>query len=654
MALATWACGAQAATSVDDVMQIRTLSHLFVVEGSGRAHIIVSRADEEADRFERAIWVVDRSTGVERVTELPSDATGLEWSHTGELAFLLPTENGRQVFVQQAGGRLAGPLSNAPMGVKSFRYSAQTLLFTTAGPCSGARPMESFVTALCEIGPAMGDAREIARIQNLQEFSPAAGRDIIAATIRSETEDHYNDIVLVDRRTGAATSLVNRPGEDFRPVWSPDGQFIAFRSDRGTNDWAGSPSISVVEISSGTIHDYPYFPSGADMRWSTDSANIFYVSPIGTQRRIHRLSLRDGEARAVSPEGIAVSAYAELDGRFLAIAQSGNRPDEIWEFAGEAKSSSLERMTDFNNRAADRSTGELRLIEWAANDGRTIEGLFLAPAQVKPPYPLVVYLHGGPGEVFSEAYLPQFANLPFPAQTAPYPIHAMAARGIAVFMPNPRGSIGHGLEFQQAIRLDWGGRDCADILSGVAKLFAEGLADPKRLGIMGWSYGGYLANWIVSRTDAFAAASSGAGIADVEALIRDSRQARYLQNFFPRDNPDSRQLAAVRSPIRYAEAVRTPLLLQHGGKDESIPSGQATILADALSTDVARHSRVEIYPGERHLIATPSAQRHVMQSNVDWFARWLLITKIKGDRKGFQSADADVCPSTPARIEGGN
>ncbi len=507
---------------------------------------------------------------------------------------------------------------------------------------------------MCEIDQASGQSREIARIAKLLKIRPAPEGRFIAVVVRSDDRENLRDILLVDRQTGEVTDLVRRPGEDFAPTWSPDGRSIAFRTDRGANDWAGSPSISVVDAATGAIREYPHFPSGSDIRWSADGTSLLFASAIGVQRRIYQLALESGEFRPSSPQGIAITDFVERGRHVYAIGQTRQRPDEIWEFPAAEKTSSPRLLTDFNAHVATRPAGDLRPIEWVASDGRTIEGLLLVPTGAEPPYPTVVYLHGGPGEVFTEAYFPQFGSQPFPSQTAPYPIHVMAGRGLAIFMPNPRGSLGHGLDFQQAIQLDWGGQDCDDILAGVGKLVADGVADPKRMGIMGWSYGGYLTNWLVTQTDAFVAASSGAGISDIEALIRDSLQSRYLNNFFPEDNPSSQRIAALRSPLNSARTIRTPVMFQHGGQDDSIPSSQPIALSAAMPTEAAARSRAMIYPGEGHLIMTPSSQRHVMQSNVDWFSHWLVDGEAGRTSGGFDDQDTRRCASTRTQPKEGN
>ncbi len=133
--------GAHASTSVDDVMAIRSLSDLAWAEEGGSAYFIVSRADEGADRFEQEVWVVDGSAEPEFVRSVPPEASSLRLSGTGELAFLLPTSKGTQIYLQHGDGRLLGPISDAPLGVGAFRHTPNSVLFTTVGDCDGARTL---------------------------------------------------------------------------------------------------------------------------------------------------------------------------------------------------------------------------------------------------------------------------------------------------------------------------------------------------------------------------------------------------------------------------------------------------------------------------------------------------------------------------------
>jgi len=268
------------------------------------------------------------------------------------------------------------------------------------------------------------------------------------------------------------------------------------------------------------------------------------------------------------------------------------------------------KVTGFNDALLDRPLGKTEVLRWKSADGLEIEGLLTYPADYQPgkSYPLLTCAHGGPVFAFTQTYVP--------ADVA-YPVAAFSADGYAVFRPNIRGSDGRGGDFRKANILDWGGMDYQDLMSGIDHIVDLGVADPERLGIMGWSYGGYMTAWSISQSDRFKAASVGAGPVDLVGMTAcDLYEAitRYFGGWYW----DGYDTYVEHSPIRYVQNVQTPTLIQHGTEDSRVPLAQGLILYNALKT---RGVPVEMvaYPRSGHVVMEPRLIADVLSRNLRWF-----------------------------------
>jgi dipeptidyl aminopeptidase/acylaminoacyl peptidase len=259
--------------------------------------------------------------------------------------------------------------------------------------------------------------------------------------------------------------------------------------------------------------------------------------------------------------------------------------------------------------------GQTTPVQWKSTDSREIEGLLTLPVGYKTGerIPLLVVVHGGPTGVFVQNCI---------VARGPYPIPVFASKGYAVLRCNIRGSSGYGKEFRYANYNDWGGGDYRDIISGVDALIEQGIADPDRLGVMGWSYGGYMTSWTITQTKRFKAASVGAGVtnlmsftgtADINDFIPDYMGGEYWEQF------DRWQ---ARSAMFHVKGVTTPTLIQHGDKDVRVPISQGYELYNALRRQGVLVKMV-VYPRQPHGLQEPKMQLDAMHQNVAWFDQHL-------------------------------
>ncbi|HEY3506217.1 MAG TPA: prolyl oligopeptidase family serine peptidase [Actinocatenispora sp.] len=277
----------------------------------------------------------------------------------------------------------------------------------------------------------------------------------------------------------------------------------------------------------------------------------------------------------------------------------------------------LRRITDTRPELDGIALGTQQPLAYRAADGLDLDGLLVLPAgrtASDGPFPLVTIVHGGPyGRSADRCQLFWFPSAQW-----------LATAGYAVFLPNPRGGEGHGHEFALSVAGRVGQEEWTDILTGIDLLVADGVADPDRLGIAGWSHGGFMSAWAVGQTGRFRAALVGAGVTDWGMLAATGENGQFevaLGGSSGWDGVGPHPHDAV-SPISYASRIRTPVLILHGAEDTNVPVGQAVYLHRALRRFGVEHEFV-IYPREGHLIRERAHQLDVMRRTRAWFDRWL-------------------------------
>jgi dipeptidyl aminopeptidase/acylaminoacyl peptidase len=201
-------------------------------------------------------------------------------------------------------------------------------------------------------------------------------------------------------------------------------------------------------------------------------------------------------------------------------------------------------------------------------------------------------------------------------------VAAFAQRGYVVLMPNPRGSSGYGRKFRFANYDDWGGGDYRDIMAGVDYLVAEGIADPERMAVMGWSYGGYMASWIIGQTDRFKAAAAGAAVTNLWSFTGTADIPGFLPDYFSGEPWDGFEPYRKHSPMSFVGNAKTPTLILHGEADERVPITQSYELYSALKRRGVA-TRMVAYPRQPHGPAEPKFVIDIAQRHLDWLEKYL-------------------------------
>ncbi|MBE1494583.1 dipeptidyl aminopeptidase/acylaminoacyl peptidase [Amycolatopsis lexingtonensis] len=313
----------------------------------------------------------------------------------------------------------------------------------------------------------------------------------------------------------------------------------------------------------------------------------------GLDTTVRRLDSATGTFVEVERARGSLSGLSVSDaGTFAVIASAGNEPEEV-----------RTQCTISRTGPTGIRWGSQERLHYAAKDGTDLDGLLVLPpgkTTADGPFPLVTLVHGGPYDRYADRL-----NLSW------YPSGQwLAAAGFAVFLPNPRGSMGRGHAFAAEVAGDVGGAEFGDVLTGIDLLVERGIADENRLGIGGGSHGGFLAAWAVGQTDRFVAAVVLAGVIDWPLLAETGEHSRF----------EAALGGKQQSPITHAHRIRTPVLILHGEDDTNVPLSQAELLHRALGD---REHEFVVYPRENHSIREREHQIDVLHRTREWFSRWL-------------------------------
>lgn len=422
-----------------------------------------------------------------------------------------------------------------------------------------------------------------------------------------------SDISEVEVATQAVTPIATEAVAEDSPHYSPDGRFIAYAKSLGTRRVDGV-RIALRNLASGQLRLLAKTHDDAPnlIGWTADSKALVYTEVRGVRTGIYRLPL-DGEAETVLELPRGTLGAVSFNGQHCGFTkQSPEEPEEAYFWDG--KQAPL-RVSAAHVNLALPPMGRTEVVRWTSPDGRSVEGLLTYPVGYQPGrrVPLILNIHGGPAGVFTET---------FTGAATIYPIASFAARGFAVLRPNPRGSTGYGAATRQAVVQDWGGRDFEDLMSGVEHVIGIGVADPERLAVMGWSYGGYMTAWIITQTARFKAAAVGAGITNHISMYGTHDIPSVYEDYFGGAPWDSKLVYLKSSPIEYVSRVKTPTLILHGEQDERVPIGQAYELHRALKRRGVPVKMIA-YPRTPHGPREPKFLQHIAEQHLEWVEQYL-------------------------------
>lgn len=572
--------------------------------------------------------------------------TSPRWSPDGRwLAFTSSRSGKINLYIIPVNGGEARQLTDVQTGVIGFRWSpdGKSIAFTQtealdedqekkkkAGNDAHVVDEDFKMTHIWLIpvrtdGDKKPDARQITRgdftvgspFGGGFDWSPDSKSIAFTHTPTPRVDDWVlADISIADVASGKIKPLVNSGAAEIYPFYSPDGRWIAFTKSDDPPTWGFTSRIHIIEVDSGktrplaNTHDRQPGIIG----WSPDGKTILYTEIYRTLNRLSALPTDGGPPDPISNTDKLISGVNvnHTGGHIGFTSQNPTTPPEAY----------ISPLDGFRplpvsrvQQLPDLPLGRTEIIRWQSTDGTPIEGFLTHPVgdHSGQKVPLLVIVHGGPAGVFVRRFI---------ANRGAYPISAFASRGYAVLRCNVRGSSGYGKTFRYANYSDWGGGDYQDIMTGIDHLIEKGIADGENLGIMGWSYGGYMTSWVITQTDRFKAASVGAGVTNLMSFTGTADISGFIPDYFQGEYWDVFDRWRSRSAMFNIKGVATPTLIQHGEKDARVPVSQGYELYNALKRQGVDVKMVT-YPRQPHGIREPRLLMDAMQRNLDWFDTWI-------------------------------
>jgi dipeptidyl aminopeptidase/acylaminoacyl peptidase len=416
---------------------------------------------------------------------------------------------------------------------------------------------------------------------------------------------------VVPANSGEVRQLLKPSMQMGVPRWSPDGQSIAFIGGLMSDEGVIGGDVWTIPSAGGSARNLTpsLKASASDLVWLADPVRILITEQQGGGSALAELDPNTGRIRPLWAGDEAISRMSlSRDGKVSALVrQSFARPPEVW--AGPV---GAWRQLTHANRDLRPGWGEARSLQWKSDEWQ-VQGWLLYPRDYDPHrrYPLVVSVHGGP----ASSRRPSWPGTGFD-------LALLTHEGYFVFYPNPRGSYGQGEAFTRANVRDFGHGDLRDILAGVDEVLKVAPVDPGRVGIAGWSYGGFMTLWAVTQTNRFRAAVGGAGIANWQSYYGQNGIDQWMLPYFGASMYDDPAVYARSSPINFIKRVRTPTLLMVGERDAECPAVQSREFWHALR-DLGVPTQLVIYPGEGHGIRRPAHRRDVLHRTAAWLDLYL-------------------------------
>jgi dipeptidyl aminopeptidase/acylaminoacyl peptidase len=528
--------------------------------------------------------------GAKRLTNVKGFLAEPKWSPDGKTIAVLFTENAT---------RASGPLV------------AET-------PETGEIKDAFFEQRLGVVDVASGKLRQISPADTYvyeYDWAPDGLRFAVTAALGNGDNNWWvAELYTLEGATGLMKSIYKPHLQIANPVWSPDGEKIAFVEGLMSDAGLTGGDIFSVDAGGGEAQDLtPEIKASPSwIAWTPEKKIIFTefvggdvgLASVDTQSKKVETLWRGGEYLAADAGGFSPTISLAKDGATMAfVRESYAAPPEVW--AG--KVGEWEQLTR-RNEGVTREWGDAKSLEWK-NGGYDVQGWLLYPKDfdASKKYPLVVNVHGGPSWA-------SVAKWPSPHGYA----SALAGAGYFVLSPNPRGSYGQGEAFTRANVKDFGGGDFADVLAGVDEAMRVAPIDGNRLGLTGWSYGGFMTMFGVTQTNRFKAAMAGAGVANWQSYYGENLIDQWMIPFFGKSVYDDPEIYAKSSAINFIKKVKTPTLVIVGDSDGECPAPQSFEFWHGLKAQGVE-TQLVVYEHEGHLFAKPQHQRDVIERTLGWF-----------------------------------
>lgn len=623
-------------------MKIKSISQTDISHDGKYAAYVVREAimEEKKSEYLNQIWVTNLVTKQNyQYTYNLKSSMSPKFSPDGKkIAFLSSRSGKNQVWIMNTHGGEARKLTNEKKGVRSIKWSPDgkkiSFLKNDDDTEEEKKSKENKTDVILvdknfkysHIYTYNLDEDSVFQITNGDfsvnnfDYSPDGKKIIFSHQEDTNINTGFinTDISIIESNGKNIKFLIQRPGLDSNPIFSGDGNKFAFISSGGKQESIGLRDVYIYNLKSDEIKKLSNTPNRDSniISWTSDDKNLIISESINTTSQILLLPANGEQFISWSSkkykEGVITSIVkSKKSDKIILCYEKLDSPVEL--YITNSNYPSFTKLTDINDFDFPKLS-KTEIITWNSSDGMQIEGILTYPKNYKKGmrYPVILQIHGGPAGVFSQR---------FNGRPGIYMTEYFSEKGYVTIKPNPRGSTGYGKDFRYANYKDWGYGDYEDVVSGVDKVIEMGIGDPNNQFVMGWSYGGYLTSFIVTKTNRFKAASMGAGLPNLISMVTTTDIQDYLVAHMGSEFWNDYETYEKHSAIYQIKNTTTPTQIIHGANDLRVPFTQGQEFYSALDR-LGVDTEMVVYPRTPHGPREPKFLMDVSDRILTWFEKY--------------------------------
>ena len=626
----------------NESMKIKSISQTDISHDGKYAAYVVREAimEEKKSEYLNQIWVtnLDTKENYQYTYNLKSSMSPKFSPDGKKIAFLSSRSGKNQVWIMNTHGGEARKLTNEKKGVRSIKWSPDgkkiSFLKNDNDTEEEKKSKENKTDVILvdknfkysHIYTYNLDEDSVFQITNGNfsvnnfDYSPDGKKIIFSHQEDTNINTGFinTDISIIESNGKNIKFLIQRPGLDSNPIFSGDGNKFAFISSGGKQESIGLRDVYIYNLKSDEIKKLSNTPNRDSniISWTSDDKNLIISESINTTSQILLLPANGEQFISWSSkkykEGVITSIVkSKKSDKIILCYEKLDSPVEL--YITNSNYPSFTKLTDINDFDFPKLS-KTEIITWNSSDGMEIEGILTYPKNYKKGmrYPVILQIHGGPAGVFSQR---------FNGRPGIYMTEYFSEKGYVTIKPNPRGSTGYGKDFRYANYKDWGYGDYEDVVSGVDKVIEMGIGDPNNQFVMGWSYGGYLTSFIVTKTNRFKAASMGAGLPNLISMVTTTDIQDYLVAHMGSEFWNDYETYEKHSAIYQIKNTTTPTQIIHGANDLRVPFTQGQEFYRALDR-LGVDTEMVVYPRTPHGPREPKFLMDVSDRILIWFEKY--------------------------------